>query len=1321
MANDTTVKFRADISELKAAMQQASRAVKVANSEFKAATAGLDDWSKSSDGLTAKLKQLDTVLESQKKQLDLQEQELEKTVAVYGENSAAADRVRIAINNQKAAIAQTEKEINRYTKDLNDCQNGLGKFAKEEDQATTATDKLGKKIATQETELEALKKRYADVVVEQGQSSKEAKELADEIVKLSGKLKDNKSELEGAEKAADSFDQTLDDVEDTAKDANEGFTVMKGVLADLAATAIKAVVKGMVDLAKATFEAGSNFESAMANVAAISGANAEEMAALTAKAKEMGETTKYSATESAEAFKYMAMAGWETEDMLNGISGIMSLAAASGEDLGTTSDIVTDALTAMGYAAGDAGHLADVMAAASSNANTNVALMGATFQYAAPIVGALGYNMEDTAVAIGLMANAGIKGEKAGTALRSILTRLSAPPKEAAVAMDKLGLSLTDSEGNMKSLDEIVRELRASFANLSATEATQTAKALAGKEAMTGLLAVVNATSDDFERLTDAVADSTGEAERMANTMNNTVQGQITLLKSNIEGKMIRVYERASGSIKRATKDISKAIDQVNWDKVGDQVGRMASKVADLINYVLRNSDQVIRILKTVGGLLGTVFVTNKIAKFGSSLGTIAKGFTALGTKVGFLTTSVNAAGKATLAFNAAWLASPMTWVVAGIAAITAAVIAEEVATKKQIEANYGLTDSQKELMQDIHAMNDSYQASSEARHEASDAIAAEYDHIEELKNEYNSLIDANGEVKEGYKERADYILNELINALGLEADQIETIIDENGKLCDSIDAVILKKRAEATLDASQDAYTEAIQNKSDALDNYMKAQNAVTESEEKYKKAQEESAKALENYNAIVDTYPEGIMAAEKALDNARAGEEKAKASVEETKQALLEAQETYVGYSSTIINYEKLGAAVLTDSSAKINYALENINNDFITAEAGTRETLQKQYDNYVQHYSALKKAAETGMAQVSDEELKAANDMIWRAGQELAKLPKDADTIGQQTGEAMANGIGSTADTVGTSAAQLPEAAHGELTLRESMFMTDGETAGKLYADKLGEKKEAAKTSGTNVATKANEGLKSQNGTIANTGTTAANGYIDRVNNKAGEGRTAGNRLATQTKSGTESVTFEKSGENAALGFIGGIGKYILEAYKKGVELAKSALEGVKKGGQEGSPWKTTIQSGEWLGEGLIIGMNDTIKDIAKTAANLAITAYSAIEDSQDFKALGLTDGQKYAAGLKASVADVKSTLNGSLDLDGREISGRIATEAVRSTTSAGSFTSTGTNMLQGPTQNITFVQNNNSPKALDRLEIYRETNTLLFDAKWRLSNV
>ena len=308
----------------------------------------------------------------------------------------------------------------------------------------------------------------------------------------------------------------------------------------------------------------ASFEAGMSEVQAISGATGKDFEALKAKAKEMGAKTKFSATESAEALKYMAMAGWDTNKMLAGLPGVMNLAAASGENLGTVSDIVTDAMTAFGMGAEQAGHFADVLATASSKSNTNVGLMGETFKYVAPVAGALGYNCEDTAVAIGLMANAGIKGSQAGTALRSMLSRLAKPTDDVQKAMKDLGISLTDSSGKMKPLNQVIQDMRKSFKNLSKDQQAQYAATIAGQEGMSGLLAIVGASDKDFNTLTKAINKADGASERMAKTMNNNFKGQVTILKSTIEGIGISLGESLLPSLKGATKFLQKAADGFN-------------------------------------------------------------------------------------------------------------------------------------------------------------------------------------------------------------------------------------------------------------------------------------------------------------------------------------------------------------------------------------------------------------------------------------------------------------------------------------------------------------------------------------------------------------------------------------------------------------------------------------------------------------------------------------------------------------------------------------------------------------------------------------
>ena len=305
------------------------------------------------------------------------------------------------------------------------------------------------------------------------------------------------------------------------------------------------------------------FESMMSQVQAISGATGKEFDDLTAKAQEMGATTKFTATEAAQAFNYMAMAGWKPEQMTAGISGIMSLAAASGEDLASTSDIVTDALTAFGLKAKDAGHFSDVLAKASASSNTNVGMLGESFKYVAPVAGAMKYSVEDTSLALGLMANSSIKGSMAGTALKTSLANMAAPTNSMAEAMDKYGISLTDGSGNMKTLKGVMDNLRSSLGGLSETEQTAAASTIFGKEAMSGMLAIINASEQDYNDLSNAIGNSKDAAQDMADTMLDNLAGSMTLMQSAVEGTQNSFGQRLTPYVRGFVDSITDAMPAV--------------------------------------------------------------------------------------------------------------------------------------------------------------------------------------------------------------------------------------------------------------------------------------------------------------------------------------------------------------------------------------------------------------------------------------------------------------------------------------------------------------------------------------------------------------------------------------------------------------------------------------------------------------------------------------------------------------------------------------------------------------------------------------
>lgn len=397
--------------------------------------------------------------------------------------------------------------------------------------------------------------------------------------------------------------------------------VQKGIqkLQSAVKTGLTAVTGAATAFAGYAVKVGSDFEASMSKVQAISGATAEEIGQLEAKAKEMGASTKFSATESAEALQYMAMAGWKTNDMLGGLEGIMNLAAASGEDLALTSDIVTDALTAFGLKASDSGHFADVLAKASSNANTNVAMMGYTFKYAAPLAGALGYSIEDTALAIGLMANAGIKSETAGTALRSMFSNLTSAVELTGDKLGKYVIDTQNADGSMVPLKETLDDLRYAFSQMTEAEKTANAESIAGKEAMSGLLAIVNASEADYEKLANAIADSDGAAKEMAETMQDNLQGKFTIMKSALEGLGISFYDYLETPLKEVVDEATDYLVRLNnslknvglvgfsdsWKQIlGEILEEIAAKgpemikaagdlILDFLDGIEQNSDEV--------------------------------------------------------------------------------------------------------------------------------------------------------------------------------------------------------------------------------------------------------------------------------------------------------------------------------------------------------------------------------------------------------------------------------------------------------------------------------------------------------------------------------------------------------------------------------------------------------------------------------------------------------------------------------------------------------------------------------------------------------
>lgn len=686
-------------------------------------------------------------------------------------------------------------------------------------------------------------------------------------------------------------------------------------LTTVAAAGAAAAGAAIAALGAAVIKVGSDFEAGMSKVQAISGASAGDMEKLTAIAKEMGEATKFSATESAEALTYMAMAGWKTEQMISGLPGIMNLAAASGEQLGLVSDIVTDALTGFGLAAEGSGRFADVLAAASNNANTNVAMLGESFKYVAPVAGALGYSVEDTSVALGLMANSGIKASQAGTALRTLLTNLVKPTDQMAAAMDDLGIELTNVDGTMKPLNQVMIEMRDSFSQLSESERAMYAATLAGKEGMSGLLAIVNASEDDFNKLTAAIDNSTGTAQRMADIMNDNLQGQLTLLGSALEGVGIQIYEQFQEPLKDATKSAISSVNSMSsafrdprmvnaLQTLGNGFADLAAGAADLASRAIPALTSSLAFLvengRTTASVIGAVasgFIAFKAAStvipivqglsaaYAAASGTLALYSSAQAVAAGVdATAAISAAtlsgalsvkeivvaaltGKVTLAtaaqglWNAAIAANPIGAMALVIGVVVGALAGLAIALRDTESEHQRLIDSTDQLIEETERLNQSFEASEAAHEDNLRNIRDETEAADKLTDKIDALSKKENKSVADKHELASVVnqLNQLMPELNLQYDEQNDLLSKStAEIYKSIDA----RRAMLEVQAREARQVEIINEIVDAENRLIDIRQQREEIEAQLDSTQENRLDLMQDMSRVYGSMGESSIA---------------------------------------------------------------------------------------------------------------------------------------------------------------------------------------------------------------------------------------------------------------------------------------------------------------------------------------------------------------------------------------------------------------------------------------------------------------------------
>lgn len=757
----------------------------------------------------------------------------------------------------------------------------------------------------------------------------------------------------------------------------------------------KSVSVPLLTVGAIALKTSSDFEAGMSEVKAISGVTGESFTQLENKAIQMGAKTKFSASESAQAMKYMAMAGWDAEEMMSGISGVMDLAAASGEDLATTSDIVTDALTAFGLQASDSAHFADILARASSRSNTNVGLMGETFKYVAPVAGALGYSAEDCAVAIGLMANAGIKGSQAGTALRSMLTRLAKPTDDVATAMDKYNISLTDAEGNIKPMSTLLSDLRDRFSTLSEAEKTQLAATLAGQEGMSGLLAIVNASNSDFQNLTNSINNCDGAASEMAKTMQDNLKGSVTIFKSTAESAAISIGKKLTPEVRKFVDQGTKLITKLNNMSDAEQeniikIGKLAATIplttlagGKLLNMITKTGSRMIKFNSEASLLIqaiglyrqGSIQAANSTGAWFKSLSNLGAGITS-------------------------FVTSPVGYATIGVAALTASLIANIKEMERYKEAGSKMTEEQQFMIDKTKELKQAYDESNSAKEQAIKSANDEAVVQQTLWEKLQGVVDENGRVLAGKESYAKFIAGELSNSLGQEITIVDGQIQAYDELQQSIQKVIEKKKAEAIAESMKEQYTEALKKQSDAILTYNENLALVADTKSKLKKAEQEAKDAVDAYTNSLELGTGKANPYYNTMLEAQGKVQGLKEKLDKQTKAVDDSREAMEGYNQTIANYDGLSSALIEGDAQKISDALLKVQYSFQTANTATKESLEEQASTLEQKYEEMQQALEDGATGVTEETVQQIKTLAEQANNELeTKIEQDKETLKQK----------------------------------------------------------------------------------------------------------------------------------------------------------------------------------------------------------------------------------------------------------------------------------------------------------------------------------
>ena len=1296
-----TTKFKVDISELKKGMQEAQRQIRLANSEFKAATSGMDKWSDSADGVSAKMKQLGSVLDAEKKKLASLEAQYDLVAKEQGETSKGAQELLIKINNQKAAIGQTEASLSKYGQKLS-------QIKAEQTKAASAFDKLGKEIEKQENDLSSLKKAYANAVLEFGDTSKEAKDLGKQIDTLSRELSKNKKSMSDAQKGADDLDRSLEDTRDAARDTEEGFSVMKVAIGNLIADGLKALAKSAVEtmgtLVVETEKAYGSFQ-------AQTGASTKEMKEFK---KEIDELYKNNYGDSiqdvADAMAEVKKQTNETDPskLKQLTENAIALRDTFDMDVKESMRAVNMLMEQFGISGDEAYNL--IVQGAQNGLDKNGDLLDTINEYGVHYR-QLGYDADEFFNSLSNGTKAGtFSVDKLGDAMKEfgIRTKDTATTSQegfellgygASVSAEEVGKTkdqIAKLEQNLKYAKMEQKEFNSKTSELTkmknADKIKEYSKQLEeAKGKLKGMSGETKNSSGSVKELQKRFAAGGETAKKATKEVLEKLMNMDDKVKQNqagvdlfgtmwedlgIEG--VKALMETNGTLDMTKKSMEE-MKKVKYDNIASQfatIGRslqmdflvpLAEKalpyVKDFAEYTTTHLEEVVTVIKLVGGAIATVFIVNKVATFTQSIMTMVTAF-------GTLKTATEGATVAQRILNLVQKANPIGLLITAVGALTLGLVAYASSVEKTETVEDKLIKKHDETRKSVDELEKSYKQVTDARDKTVSNAQAQFGYYQNLKNELDGLVDKNGKVKKSEQDRASFIMTTLNEALGTELkltkDGTTNYLDQKKAL----DSLIETKKAQIILDANEGAYTEAINNKTKAFQNLQQAQADLKETTSKLEEAQNKlkDAKSNETLKEYIETFGQtaGVTKYERDLNAAKEAVSKLEGEQKKNQKTITDSENKWKDYNAVIENYEGLSSAIISGDTKKINNALDNMVNNFISAKVGTKAQLEDQVKNMKKNYSDLQKAVKAGTPGVTQEMVDSAKKMVDKSENELDKLTPKAKKSGEKSGKAAADGV--------KSKTQNAEAAGKEVSKSTQKGM-ESENTKKSGEKKAGDfnkgvesKKEDAKKKGKDVSKKAKEGLDETK--TKSSGTNFVQGFIDGVNGKTTDGS-----LFTSVSN-----------------------------------MAGKAIKWLNEKLDEHSPSKETEKSGKYFTEGFAIGVSSEVDGVLAIVGNLAVKSLKTLltaNKSGEYEKAGEKAVIDFERGMEKQISSAEKTVKSLVNKAVKQ-----AKKSTKDKKTQNAFSKLGTSMVDS----FSKAFDKASEKALKKVESKLDSITESYQSKY-----